>query len=71
MWKTTGLAIGKWLTDGEVNLSRPIRSLTQAELTGMSAAAVAAYQKCCSARERDLKDRRDPLLADGNSDTPG
>jgi hypothetical protein len=27
--KATGLAIGRWLTDGETDLRRPIRSLTQ------------------------------------------
>ncbi len=69
LWAATGLAIGKWLTDGNIDLRRPIRSLTLAELTGMSAAAVATYQKRCSARERDLKDHRGPLLPDANSDT--
>jgi hypothetical protein len=43
MWETTGLAIGQWLTDGQINLNRPIRSLSRDELTGMAWAAIGAY----------------------------
>ena len=45
LWKATGLAIGRWLLDANINLSRPIASLTGAELTGMSWAAIASYHK--------------------------
>jgi hypothetical protein len=69
--KETGLAIGQWLTDGEVDLSRSVRSLTRHELIRMSWAAITTCQELRERRERELANRPDPLLADGNSATPG
>jgi hypothetical protein len=71
LWKATGLAIGKWLTDSEINLGRPIRSLTQAELTAMAWAAITTYQDMRQRRERELTGRSDPPLAGENSGKPG
>jgi hypothetical protein len=69
LWKATGLAIGQWLIDARINLSRPIQSLTAAELTGMSWAAVGEYLNRRQQRELELRSRPDPLLpARWNSD---
>lgn len=69
--KEIGLAIGQWLIDAKTDLNRRTRSLIAAELTSMSRAAIAKYQDLRQQREQELKARRDPLLADGSSDTPG
>jgi hypothetical protein len=54
MWERVGLAIGQWLTDAQINLSRPIQSLKREELLGMGWAAVGAYNRARTSREREM-----------------
>jgi hypothetical protein len=67
MWEGVALAIGRWLTDAEINLSRPLRSLKRTELLGMGWAAIAAYHELRRQRLRQLEralDPRHPTLPD-------
>jgi len=61
LWRTISLAIGEWLTDSQMNLNRPIRSLTLDELNGMAWTAIGTYNDMLEQRARQLKGRRDPL----------
>jgi hypothetical protein len=60
MWEEVALSVGRWLTDAQVDLSRPIRSLKQRELLGMAWAAIAAYHELRARRLRQLEATPDP-----------
>jgi hypothetical protein len=67
MWESVALAIGQWLTDAEIDLGRPIRSLKQTELLGMAWAAIGTWNDLKTARLRQLEaapDPRQPTLLD-------
>jgi hypothetical protein len=54
MWEAVGLAIGQWLTDAQINLERPIRSLSRDQLMGMGWAAVRTYVDLRLSKEREI-----------------
>ena len=60
MWKTVALSIGEWLTDSQINLDRPVRSLKKGELLGMAWAAIGAWNDLRQARLRELEAAPDP-----------
>jgi hypothetical protein len=60
MWDTVALAIGQWLTDAQINLGRPIRSLKKTELLGMAWAAIGTYNELRAARLHELEAAPDP-----------
>jgi hypothetical protein len=67
MWEAVALSVGQWLTDSEINLSRPIRSLKQTELLGLAWAAIGTWNDLRAARLRQLEampDPRRPILPD-------
>jgi hypothetical protein len=67
MWEEVALSVGQWLTDAQINLSRPIRSLKQRELLGMAWAAIGTYHELRTRRLRQLEaapDPRRPTLPD-------
>jgi hypothetical protein len=60
MWEVVTMAVGQWLTDSGINLSRPIRSLAKEELLGISWAAVGTYNDLRVQRARELENAPDP-----------
>ena len=62
MWDAVAMAIGQWLTDSQINLNRPIRSLTRNELLGIGSAAIGMYNDLRAERGQQLASRPEPDL---------
>jgi len=60
MWETVALSMGRWLTDAQTDLGRPIRSLKKEELLGMACAAIGTYHELRTERLRQLEAAPDP-----------
>jgi len=60
MWNTVAMAIGEWLTDAQINLNRPIRSLRREQLLGMAWAVIGTYNDLRAQRARELENVPDP-----------